>query len=114
MLQADYPDYFHHKAEHVKLAEKALTLAKDFNEDRVVRSLALLNLLKEWTQRHILSSDKRYSVYLRAADIADVPAARLEPPPAAPSPVLGMIPPPMGMPPSCIPCKASSMAASGN
>lgn len=88
MLQAEYPDYFRHKAEHVKLAEKALTLAKDFNEERVMRSLALLNLLKEWTQRHILSSDKRYSAYLKVADITGFPAARLEPSSPAPSFVL--------------------------
>ncbi len=91
MLQAKYPDYFRHKAEHVKLAEKALTLAKAFDEDKVMRSLSLLNLLKEWTLRHILSFDKRYSAYLRAADTADIPAAWLEPPPPARSSVLGMI-----------------------
>jgi len=92
MLQANYPDYHSHRAEHLRLAEKALTLAKDFHEDKVLRSLALLNLLKEWTQRHILSSDKRYSAYLRAADIPDFPATRLEQLPPARSPLPGIIP----------------------
>jgi hemerythrin len=69
MLQAEYPDYFRHRVEHNELMEKALTLAKDFDESKVMRSLALLNLLQEWTQRHILSSDKEYSTHLQAAGI---------------------------------------------
>jgi hemerythrin-like metal-binding protein len=69
MLQTEYPDYFRHRVEHNELMEKTLTLAKDFDESKVMRSLALLNLLQEWTQRHILSSDKEYSAHLQAAGI---------------------------------------------
>lgn len=69
MLQTKYPDYLKHKAEHAKLTEKALTLMKDFDENKIMRSLSLLNLLKEWTQRHIVDSDKRYSAHMQAAGL---------------------------------------------
>jgi hemerythrin len=69
MPRAKYTNYAIHKGEHIELTSKALTLARIFNENRVVGNLALLRFLKEWTQRHILSSDGRYSVYLRAAGI---------------------------------------------
>jgi hemerythrin-like metal-binding protein len=72
MLRAEYPDYSRHKHEHAKLLERALTLGNDFNESRVVRSLTLLTLLKEWTQRHILSSDKQYSSHLIASGVTDI------------------------------------------
>ena len=69
MLQAEYPDYLRHKAEHAKLMEKVLVLAKDFDEDTVLRSLALLGFLNEWLQRHVISSDRLYSTYLQSAGI---------------------------------------------
>ena len=73
MLQAEYPEYRRHKTEHAVLMAKVLTLAKDFDEDKVMRSLTLLGFLNEWLQRHIISSDKRYSSYLRAAALENSP-----------------------------------------
>jgi len=90
MLKAGYPGYLAHQAEHIKLIEKALTLIKEFDESKVVRSLALLTFLKEWTQRHILYSDRHYSAHLLAAGItedADPPSdeAPSKPPSEGPS-----------------------------
>lgn len=73
MLRTKYPDYLRHKAEHIKLTEKALALANDFNKNGVIKSLALLNFLKEWIQRHIVSSDRQYSAHLQAAGIGKRP-----------------------------------------
>jgi hemerythrin len=69
MLQAEYPDYLRHKTEHAKLMEKVLVLAKDFDDDTLMRSLALLGFLNEWLQRHVISSDRQYSAYLQSAGI---------------------------------------------
>lgn len=69
MLRAKYPDYLRHKTEHDKLAQEVLRMESEFNEDKVIRSLTLLTILKEWIQTHILSSDKRYVAHLRAAGI---------------------------------------------
>lgn len=69
MLEAGYPNYLRHKTEHDKLAREVLTMESEFNENKVIRSLTLLTLLKEWLQTHILSSDKRYVAHLQAADV---------------------------------------------
>ncbi len=69
MLQAEYPNYIRHRAEHNKLTKEVLTMEKDFHEDRVMRSLALLRLLNEWIQRHIISADQQYTSHLQAAGI---------------------------------------------
>jgi hemerythrin-like metal-binding protein len=98
MLKAGYPGYLRHKAEHISLTEKAKALARDFDEGKLVCSLAFLTLLKEWTQRHILSTDKKYSSHLQSAGLGSTTEESchetwpdpLSPPTLSPTPAVFM------------------------
>ena len=69
MRQAAYPSYASHKAEHDKLTSEVVKLVQDMEAGRVAMSMQLLEFLKEWLQKHILSTDKQYTHPLKAAGI---------------------------------------------
>jgi hemerythrin len=69
MRQAAYPAYASHKAEHDRLTNEVVRLVQDMEAGRVAMSMQLLEFLKEWLQKHILSTDKQYSSRLQAAGV---------------------------------------------
>jgi hemerythrin-like metal-binding protein len=69
MIQAHYPHYLQHKAEHDKLIAEVVELVRELETSKVLLSTKLLDFLRDWLKSHILSSDKKYTVYLQAAGI---------------------------------------------
>jgi len=64
MIQANYPDYEAHKAEHEKFGAEVKKMIQQIEEGQTANSIKLLNFMQDWLQAHILTVDKRYSPYL--------------------------------------------------
>lgn len=64
-----YPEYNAHKAEHIKLTQKAIELQKDFQQGAPVLTVEVLGFLRDWLQNHILGTDKKYSQFLNSKGI---------------------------------------------
>lgn len=69
MLQAGYPQYAPHKAEHDKFTAEVARMIQELGAGKLTISVQLLDFLKKWLQAHILTTDKKYSSHLRAAGI---------------------------------------------
>ena len=69
--QAGYKEEAAHRAEHVKLAEQAKSLAQKLKAGRgdPTVTIATLKLLGEWLARHILVSDKKFAPFLVARGV---------------------------------------------
>lgn len=65
-----YPAFQAHKAEHDALTSKVLQFQQDFAGGRVNMSVQLLQFLRDWLERHIQGSDRRYSPFLREKAVA--------------------------------------------
>ncbi len=64
-----YPEYNAHKAEHIKLTQKAVDLQKNFQQGEHVLTMEVLGFLKDWLQNHILGTDKKYSPFLNSKGV---------------------------------------------
>lgn len=64
-----YPGFTAHKAEHIKLTQKALDLQKNFQQGAPVLTIEVMNFLKDWLQTHILETDKKYGKFLNSKGI---------------------------------------------
>lgn len=64
MEERRYPDYRAHKAEHETLTQTVLQFQKDFLAGKVALSVHLMQFLKDWLQRHIVQTDKKFGLYL--------------------------------------------------
>jgi hemerythrin len=64
MLRHSYPDYAAHKAEHDRLVAKALALQHDADIGNDRPGLEVLDLLKEWLERHVRGADKTMGAFL--------------------------------------------------
>ena len=67
MLQHGYPDLPVHKLEHEALTRQVLAFQDDFRSGHAVISVQLLTFLKEWLEKHIKASDRKYVPYLSKA-----------------------------------------------
>jgi len=70
MLQANYPEYESHKAEHEKFAAEVKNMIQQIEEGKIANSIKLLDFLQKWLQTHILTVDKKYSSFLQDAGIS--------------------------------------------
>ena len=70
MLQAGYPEYGPHKAEHEKFAAEAEKMIQQIEAGQIANSVKLLDFLQKWLQTHIMTVDKRYTSHLKAAGIS--------------------------------------------
>lgn len=62
--QFDYKHADEHIREHEKLTQQVKQFQKDVDSGRVTLSYEIMNFLKEWLEKHILESDKKYVVSL--------------------------------------------------
>jgi hemerythrin len=69
MRQARYPDYAGHKAQHDKLTAELLQMVQDFESEKNVLSMDLLEFLRKWLQAHIVECDKKYTPHMQAAGV---------------------------------------------
>lgn len=64
-----YPDFVQHKKEHDDLTRKTIELRDSLNSDKGVIGVEVMSFLKEWLNKHILGTDKKYTVYLNGKGI---------------------------------------------
>jgi hemerythrin len=64
MIQARYPDFARHQAEHEKLTREVMIMEHSLASGEVVLSMKLVQFLRTWLQEHILGCDKKYMTYL--------------------------------------------------
>lgn len=69
MVQAKYPGFANHKAEHEKLTSEVVRLAQGLEAGGLVMSAELLDFLQKWLRNHILTTDKQYTAHMQAAGI---------------------------------------------
>lgn len=65
MLAHGYPDFVHHKAQHVALTKQVLAFQAEFKSGRASMTVQLLQFLKDWLEKHIKVSDQAYAPYLK-------------------------------------------------
>jgi hemerythrin len=63
MDQFGYIQTFQHKQEHRDFVKKAKDLQNGFNEGKVMISMDVMNFLKDWLQKHIMGTDKKYTAF---------------------------------------------------
>ncbi|MGA2435861.1 MAG: bacteriohemerythrin [Bryobacteraceae bacterium] len=66
MQASGYPDYAAHKALHDKLKQQVLNFQKEFTAGRAAITVQILQFLMDWLQHHIVGTDKKLGIYLRA------------------------------------------------
>ena len=59
-----YPGYISHKAEHDKLTKQVMDLKTRFDSGQSVITVEVMSFLKDWLQKHIIGTDKKYSTFL--------------------------------------------------
>jgi len=60
----DYPDQILHKQEHDLFIQKALQFKEDFEQDRIMVSMKIMDFLTDWLINHIMKSDMQYIAFL--------------------------------------------------
>jgi hemerythrin-like metal-binding protein len=70
MRQNNYPNLAEHLEEHAALTRQVVQFQADFHAGRVAMTIQLLNFVKNWLQQHIQGSDKKYTPYLIAKEVA--------------------------------------------
>lgn len=69
MQNSGYPDYAAHKAKHDKMTSKVLALQNDLKAGKMNLTIEVSQFLKDWLDKHILGTDKKYSAHLNAKGI---------------------------------------------
>ncbi len=69
MTRADYRDFTAHKKEHEDFTAIVVDYKKQFDEGKSTVSIKTMNFLMTWVTKHIMSSDKKYTVPLNDAGI---------------------------------------------
>ena len=66
----NYPEFAAHKAEHDQLAAQVQAFQADLAGGRTTMSVQLLRFVKDWLEKHIQESDRRYAPYLVSKRVA--------------------------------------------
>lgn len=64
-----YPEYDDHKEKHDKMAAKVLALQNDWKAGKVNLTLDVSKFLKDWLDKHILGTDKKYGPFLNSKGV---------------------------------------------
>ena len=70
MQQHGYPDLPAHHVEHEALKKQVQDFQKQFHSGQAMISVALMNFLKDWLEKHIKGTDIRYSPFLIERKVA--------------------------------------------
>ena len=63
MQKHGYPDFPDHKDKHDKMTAKVLALQSDFKAGKFQLTFEVSQFLKDWLNKHILGTDKKYSPF---------------------------------------------------
>ncbi|MFH7320684.1 bacteriohemerythrin [Desulfurivibrio sp. D14AmB] len=70
LMQANgYPDYAAHKVKHDKMTAKVLALQSDLKANKLNLTVEVSQFLRDWLDKHILGTDKKYSAHLNAKGV---------------------------------------------
>jgi hemerythrin len=61
-VEFDYPDTNEHVKEHQEFVKKVSDFTVSYTAGKATISMEILAFLREWVVKHILGSDKRYSL----------------------------------------------------
>jgi hemerythrin len=61
--QFGYPETDSHKREHSDFVKKVLDFKDGFDRGKMGLSIAIMNFLGDWLQKHIKGTDKKYSQF---------------------------------------------------
>ncbi|HET97260.1 MAG TPA: bacteriohemerythrin [Desulfurivibrio alkaliphilus] len=64
-----YPDYAAHKVKHDKMTAKVLALQSDLKANKLNLTVEVSQFLRDWLDKHILGTDKKYSAHLNAKGV---------------------------------------------
>lgn len=64
-----YPEFATHKNEHEKLTKEVINYYNEFMAGKTSLSIDMLTFLRDWLQKHIMGTDKRYSSFLASKGI---------------------------------------------
>ena len=66
----NYSGYAAHKTEHDALTKQVLQFQSDFQSGQAALSVQLLHFIKDWLEKHISGSDKKYVPVLKDKVVA--------------------------------------------
>lgn len=69
MQRYGFPGYTLHKKEHDSFIDKIKDIEQRIKAGKLVISIEVTNMLKEWVENHILKTDKAYSAYLQSQGV---------------------------------------------
>ncbi|MBI5592714.1 MAG: hemerythrin family protein [Deltaproteobacteria bacterium] len=61
-----FPAYLNHRHEHRTMTQKVSELQEQFNAGNIATTIDTMNFLREWLDRHIMETDKKYSGFLNS------------------------------------------------
>jgi len=64
-----YPETIDHKDKHNKMTAKITALIGEVQSGKSTVSIEVMNFLKNWLDKHIMETDKKYSLYLNSKGV---------------------------------------------
>lgn len=64
-----YPEADTHKEKHQKMTAKVKELMSEVQSSKVTISIEVMNFLKNWLDKHIMETDKKYGPYLNSKGV---------------------------------------------
>lgn len=66
MKKYRYEEFENHQKQHIKLKENMLKKKTEYEEKKIILSMRIMILLKEWLQNHILETDLKFADYMKS------------------------------------------------
>ena len=70
MRSNGYPEYEEHRDKHQKMTTKVLALQDELKQGKITLSMEVMDFLKNWLDKHILGTDKKYSPFLAGKGVS--------------------------------------------
>jgi hemerythrin-like metal-binding protein len=64
-----YPEADAHKDKHQKMTAKVKELIAEVQSSRITISIEVMNFLKNWLDKHIMETDKKYGPFLNSKGV---------------------------------------------
>ena len=65
----NFPGYLAHKEEHDKFVKAVLDLEERFQKGKMILTIEIINFIRDWITKHILTIDKQYTKFLNAKGV---------------------------------------------